>query len=344
MPRGTHLTDSEKTQIIAYKDCGKSNRSIAVLLGRSRDVINKFVSSPGTYGTKERCGRPRKLNTRDDRALQRAASNKVTTLMKINSDLGLNVGKSTIWRSLKRTANVVRRKMRICPMLSARHKVLRFAFAQQHITNNTDFSKVSSLLSFSHSCLQVIFTDEKKFNLDGPDGDRGYYHDLRKEPMRFPKRGFGGGSCMVWAAFCADSTVALAFVTSKMNSAHYQDVLRLHLLPFLAQHPQQQYEMVQDNAPIHVSRSTKQWLSANNVTTIDWPPLSPDLNPIENLWGILSQKVYANGKQYTDVHSLKAAITQEWSRLNSQTLQNLAVSMSSRLFQVAARRGGPTDY
>uniref|UniRef100_A0A914DN91 Uncharacterized protein n=1 Tax=Acrobeloides nanus TaxID=290746 RepID=A0A914DN91_9BILA len=47
----------------------------------------------------------------------------------------------------------------------------------------------------------VIWSDEKKFNLDGPDGSRYYWHDPRKEKHVFSRRNFGGGNMMVWAAF-----------------------------------------------------------------------------------------------------------------------------------------------
>jgi hypothetical protein len=43
----------------------------------------------------------------------------------------------------------------------------------------------------------VIFSDEKKFNLDGPDGLKYYWHDLREENESFFSRQNGGGSRMV---------------------------------------------------------------------------------------------------------------------------------------------------
>jgi len=43
-----------------------------------------------------------------------------------------------------------------------------------------------------------IFTDEKKFNLDGPDGNQYYWHDKRKPKLRFTKRQQGGGGIMFW--------------------------------------------------------------------------------------------------------------------------------------------------
>ena len=41
-----------------------------------------------------------------------------------------------------------------------------------------------------------------------------------------------------------------------------------------------------------------------SATIMEWPPYSPDLNPIENMWSIIKRKVYANGKQFSSKDEL----------------------------------------
>ena len=75
-----------------------------------------------------------------------------------------------------------------------------------------------------------------------------------------------------------------------------------------------------------------------------WPSRSPDLNPIENLWGWLARRVYRNGRQFNDADQLFAAIQQEWAIVPEADLKNLIDSMTRRLTAVLRANGGPTRY
>lgn len=76
------------------------------------------------------------------------------------------------------------------------------------------------------------------------------------------------------------------------------------------------------------------WLSARDIRTLSWPAKSPDLNPIENLWGLLSRRVYVEGKQYANVQELKDLIRRAWQGIGDKVYLKLISSMKNRLLEV----------
>jgi hypothetical protein len=190
------------------------------------------------------------------------------------------------------------------PALEDCHRNARLNFARKHMAMGSNWD-------------HVIFSDEKKFNLDGPDGFRFYWRDLRKEPKTIFSRNFGGGSVMVWAGFSANGKTAMAFISGRQNAEAYQLMLEDHLLPFGPLIGGQNWIFQQDNASIHAATSTWNWMAEWQVKWLDWPSRSPDLNPIENLWGIMVRRLYRNGRQFMSVTELKAAIAAEWDAIQT---------------------------
>ena len=171
----------------------------------------------------------------------------------------------------------------------------RMDFAKKHMTWKTEWQN-------------IIWTDEKKFNLDGPDGFAHYWHDLRKDELIFSKRQQGIGGVMIWEAFGWNFKSHVTFVDLKMDSISYQKVLKEHIDNIKSSFGSTPWLFMQDNAPIHKSKSSIQWLNQQKIEVLPWPPQSPDLNPIGNVWGILARLVYEGGRQFYSIKELKIAI------------------------------------
>ncbi len=70
----------------------------------------------------------------------------------------------------------------------------------------------------------------------------------------------------------------------------------------------------QDLAPAHTAKGTKSWFKDHGVTVLDWPANSPDLNPVDNLWGIVKRKMRDTRPNNAD--DLKTAIKETWASLH----------------------------
>ena len=149
---------------------------------------------------------------------------------------------------------------------------------------------------------------------------------------------------MCWGCFGALGKVDLAFPSSRINSEEYQGVLESHLLPFLEEFRLLDITFQQDNASVHVSKSTKAWFASKKINVLDWPACSPDLNPMENLWAIIVRRIYSNNKKYESKEELKAAIRRAWTSIEPKIIRNLVESMRSRIFEVISKGGKQINY
>ena len=80
----------------------------------------------------------------------------------------------------------------------------------------------------------------------------------------------------MWGSISKDGPGPLIILSGTMTAAKYIDILTDHIVPFKDLISSFQH----DNAPAHKAAVVQEFLRDNEIHTINWPPYSPDLNPI----------------------------------------------------------------
>ncbi len=148
---------------------------------------------------------------------------------------------------------------------------------------------------------------------------------------------------MIWAAMSSAGVGPLCFLKSTVNAAIYQEILEHFMLPSADKlYGDADFIFQQDLAPAHTAKGTKSWFNDHGVTVLDWPANSPDLNPIENLWGIVKRKMRDTRPNNAD--DLKATIKETWASIPPQQCHKLITSMPCQIETVIKAKGAPTKY
>ncbi len=138
----------------------------------------------------------------------------------------------------------------------------------------------------------------------------------------------GGGSVLMWGCMSAAGVGELHFIDGIMNSQMYCSILKEKMLPSLRALGRRAL-FQHDNDPKHTSKATVGFLKKNRVKVIQWPSMSPDLNPIEHLWGILKRQVEHHSP--SSIQSLKEVILEEWKKIDLAKCRQLVHSMPEDL-------------
>lgn len=329
MPR--RFTENEKARILELHADGKTLSQIAALTHRSKGTIATFIRRYQSQSTQPRKARQKVLSSRENKMIIRTISNSSHSLNSLKRDLKLNCSRSTIHRAIKNCDNLQYCKLQRLPRLLCHHRIAREKWAHDK-------------MAWTEQWKSVIWSDEKKFNLDGPDGIRHYWHDLRKDAITISRRPAGGGGVTVWGCLGYFGIGHIHMTTDTIKSSDYIHILESNLLPYANQIGGKNWILMADNAPMHTSKETKAYYQNNNIQLLEWPSVSPDLNPIENLWGILARRIYEGNKQYNSLQDLQDAISQAWSSVGILQLNTLVDSMPERVYMTIRERGGHTGY
>jgi hypothetical protein len=290
---------------------------------------------------KPKGGRPPSLSEQDKRKMVRQlTSGKFDTAVEVRKDLVENRRKplsvDTVRRALKDSGLKSRAKVKK-PALSRKHRRARLEFARKYAEWTVDDWK------------RVIWSDETKINCWGSDGRLWCW----KKPGSGLQPGHvqstvkhGGGSIMTWGCMTALGPGYMAKIDGGMDSELYCKILDEDLLDTINDYGLDKSEIIfqHDNDPKHTAKKTKKWLEEQELQVLDWPPQSPDLNPIEHLWDHLKRRLAGYERRPTATWQLWERVEAEWNKISEEECMRLIECMPRRIAAVLKAKGGPTKY
>ena len=175
MPLDFSFNKKEKGQISAYKFEGKSISFIARELSWSRIAVRNYLKDLESYGTRKRPDRSPKITNTARRRIHRGASKGQLSSRDLQKSQNLPVSPRRVHQFLHESPNLVYRNRKTVPALTVKHKKMCVDWVKKKVTRTKEKYET------------VMFSDEKKFNLDGPDNSQCIWHDLTKRSSYFQK-------------------------------------------------------------------------------------------------------------------------------------------------------------
>ncbi|KAG0442369.1 Transposable element Tcb1 transposase [Dictyocoela muelleri] len=333
-------SDQLRLRILFLSGEGKTQKEISKKTGVHQSTVSRILKKydeTGSIKHRKGNGRPKKLNTNDIKILNKIIKkDSKKSLRKVANELRQNGGSDVSYVTIKNWHNENKR--------FAYAPIRKPLLSKINISRRESLSEEFTFYS-KDEIKRIIFSDESKFNLFNSDG--------RVSVWREPKKGLelknlsptvkhGGGSVMCWGCFSYQGTGKLVFIDGKMDADAYIEIIKNNLQASATSMNLTDYTFQQDNDPKHTSKKVKKFFAYKRIELLPWPSQSPDLNPIESLWGIIK----ANLSKYTpkNKEELKVLILNEWNSISIETCQKLAMSFEKRAKSVFKAKGGHTKY
>lgn len=213
--------------------------------------------------------------------------------------------------------------------LTQKHKEDRLDWAESYVDNPEIFDN-------------VFFVDETGFTLGEmhktkqwvEEGQRPVRKDVNLNEVQ--KR----VSC--WAGISKRGATKIEIYQESFDSDLYLEILGRRVKEMSNLYPQG-FSIVQDQLRAHTEGRVLRWLSSNTDEEVEiLPAKSPDLNPIENVWGWLKECVKLD--EPNNIEALKNCIKKHWKKVDVNFLRPYINSMPDRMQEVIDSEGDHTSY
>ena len=338
--------DPEKETIKLYHDknfkpCDILKKLQGLKISKSKVYRTcKRLSEGQSMDNRHRSGRRRTIRTKAviKRVRERIRRNPQKSANKLAKVLGISE------TSMRR---ILRKDLRTWPYKKRKVHGLTEKAKEKRLVRSKELLERHANGEFEN----LVFSDEKLFSVEetfNRQNNRIYALSVEDIPeeMRNVERFQHADKVMIWAAVSKKGKFPLVFVEKgiKINAEYYKsNILESVLKPHGDSiYPNEQWVFQQDSAPAHKAKISQDWCSdnlADFITSTQWPPSSPDLNPLDySIWGVLEARV--NATRHKSVESLKAKLTKEWESLSMDYVRAAIEGWPGRLRATVKAKGG----
>ncbi|KAI6648132.1 hypothetical protein LOD99_11941 [Oopsacas minuta] len=285
-------------------------------------VLNQ-IKDKKSLQHKRGAGRPSKIKANDKRRIAALyQSNPRTSLRSILPRLSSPVSISTLYAQVKRQNFVSKRAVRV-PALTDLHISKRIAWCKE--MKCFDWSKTF----FTDEC--SVWLDSGRVNMWIKKGQT-----VHLPTFRHPSK------VHLWGGISIMGTTHRRIFTENSNQVVYISTLRECLIEEANAKYGDSWVLQEDDSPVHTGRAAKGWKTEFVPLRIDWPPNSPDLAPIENLWAVLKRRLIVLHPK--TVSQLKQAIQDIWATFDPDFLRPFCTSMLKRIRLCLDNAGKKNNY
>ena len=218
-----------------------------------------------------------------------------------------------------------------CQLIREKNKAKRLEWCQKCVNDDERFS-------------DVIWTDECSVQLDP---HRKIISRRKGTPKPLKPRPKHPQKIHIWGGISMKGPTPLVMFGGILNATRYAVILENGLLPFIQKYYPRGHRLQQDNDPKHRSKFIQSFFARRNVNWWKTPPESPDLNPIELVWGSL--KTYLRNTHFKkevprNLSSLKEGISNFWKGLTPEICQAYIMHIHTVIPEVIHRGGEASGY
>lgn len=311
------------------------------------DTIRKWIrmfENTGSSVKMHHPGRPRSVRTQQAIEEVRVSVRQNPSQSVRKRGQGLNIKKSSLHTILKKDLHLTAYKIQLVQELKPTDYPLRLNFANEMLQRFPTFEN-------------ILFSDEANFHLNGHVNKQNCRFWSNENPREKHERPLHSPKVIVWAAMSGEGLIGPYFFEDQrgraltVNSERYCVMLRNFLAPQLQEFEGFNAEtwFQQDGATCHTSNQSlavvNQLFPEKVISrrgTINWPPRSPDLTPLDYfMWGYLKQKVYANKPR--TLLQLKHNIRTEMAAISGEMCRRVVANFRFRLEECQQSEGQHLD-